>query len=168
MSLYGSEFAEGWLVLIVLPAACIVGVISGPTGALLQMTGRQNFEFFNGFLMVSINVALNYFLIPIYGYFGAALATFFSVICTNIVQIVQIYKLFGFHAFDSKHVGCIALMGAIFAIAVAVNIFEISNFKSILFLLSSALLILFSLTGTKEDRVFWRTIRMKPSQKGTR
>jgi O-antigen/teichoic acid export membrane protein len=162
ISLYGNKFAEGWLVLIVLPAACLAGVIAGPTGALLQMTGRQNIEFFNGFLMVGINVALNYFLIPLYGYFGAGLATFLSIVCVNVIQIGQIYRFFGFHAFDLKHVGYLIVLGVIFAAAVAVNMFGMSNLKLILSLLSLAVLVLFSLSGMKTDKVLWRTTGIKP------
>jgi O-antigen/teichoic acid export membrane protein len=160
MSIYGGEFVEGWGILLVLPAAYIIGSIAGPTGALLQMTGRQNIEFLNGFFMVTTNVLLNYFLIPIYGYLGAAIATLLATSFMNMVQLGQIYRFFGFHPFDLRHIGFVGLAAAIFVTGIAGNIFGNLVFNLPLFWLAIGLLIGYGYkTRTKEDIVIWTAVR---------
>jgi len=167
ISIYGGEFVEGWLTLMVLLATRIVGSITGPTGALLQMTGRQNVELLNSLLMITINIVLNYFLIPIYGYFGVALATFLSVFSMNMIQLGQIYHFFGFHPFDSRHTGFIGLTSAIFASVITANMFLVSRFKLFLFLVVGGLFFTFVYKSrTEQDKVIWKVVKLKLVRRG--
>ena len=59
---------------------------------ILNMTGHQ--KFFGKITTVTavLNLVFNMLLIPKYGMLGAAIATGFSIVLTNIFAIVYIYK----------------------------------------------------------------------------
>jgi len=84
LGLFGHEFRAGYLALIFLVAGQFVNAITGPVGALLQMTGRE--RVFHHIMLIStvINVILNVLLTPGYGISGAALANAVSMIFCNL------------------------------------------------------------------------------------
>lgn len=100
---FGSEFTEARVVLYVLPLMYVSGALFGPCGALLTMTGREKIEVVNGLLLVTLNVVLNYLLIPIYGVLGAAIAVVVAGVLTNAVQTAIVYYIYDFHPFDADH-----------------------------------------------------------------
>ena len=72
--------------------------ICGSVGSILQMTGNQHL--FQNILLVAaiVNVVLNYFLIPIYGIRGAAIASFICVVFWNTIMVLVVKKKFGFYS----------------------------------------------------------------------
>ena len=93
--IYGKEFNNtGALILIILTIAEFFNCITGGVGFTLTMTGRQNLEFINSFMLVLGNVFLNLFLIPRYGAVGAAIATGISVILINLLRLLEVYWLY--------------------------------------------------------------------------
>jgi O-antigen/teichoic acid export membrane protein len=101
MSIFGSGFAEGAVVLIMLSVAQMIVVSAGSQGQVLMMTGRQNLTLINNAFFAVTNIILNYFLIPRYGIIGAAVS---GLICTgtlNIIEVGQVYYLFRIHPFRS-------------------------------------------------------------------
>ena len=167
MLAYGGEFAEGWQVLLIFPAAYLVATIVGPTGTLLQMTGKQNFEFLSGSLMLTVNVVLNYLLIPVYGYFGAAMASALSMFIMSILRVCLIYRFFGFHPFDLKHIGFVGIACVIFAFGVAANVFVIPISITFLSLLIGILLLLIFgyKSCTSQDKLIWKVIKLRLTEK---
>ena len=55
MLLFGTDFQVASSVLVIVVVANLVNVGTGPVGMVLQMTGRQDLEFFNGVAMFLIN-----------------------------------------------------------------------------------------------------------------
>jgi len=99
MSIFGSGFAEGAVVLIMLSVAQMIVVSAGSQGQVLMMTGRQNLTLINNVFFAVTNIILNYFLIPRYGIIGAAVS---GLICTgtlNIIEVGQVYYLLRIHPF---------------------------------------------------------------------
>ena len=93
---FGDEFEQGKMAFYLLSSATMISAFSGPAGNLLQMTGRQ-ITFMNVlFVGAVINIALNYYLIPIYGIEGAALASMGSIIFWNLTMVYYVKKEFGF------------------------------------------------------------------------
>ena len=96
MGLYGSEFLIGFEALRWLIIGRVVNALSGSVGNVMQMSGQQN-SYMNILIIGAlINILLNYFLIPIYGINGAALASVFSLSFWNLSMVYIVKRRFGF------------------------------------------------------------------------
>ena len=96
LGIFGNEFLSGKNALLILALGQFFSAVSGSTIHLLNMTGRQKISQ-NILLFTSlINVLLNYFLIPVWGIEGAALATCSTTILWNLLAMFYIYRQFGF------------------------------------------------------------------------
>jgi O-antigen/teichoic acid export membrane protein len=91
LGLFGEEFITGRNTLWVLLLGQLVNTFSGSVGYILQMTNRQ--KIFQRFILGAavINVILNYWLIPIMGISGAAIATAISMAFWNLGCVLYIY-----------------------------------------------------------------------------
>ena len=88
LGLFDDEFVLGYIALCILLVGQFVNIASGSVGYLMNMTGYQNE--YNYIMIVSalVNVVLNYFLIPIYGIEGAAIASAISMVLWNVVSLI--------------------------------------------------------------------------------
>ncbi len=73
--LFGTEFSDGYLVLLVLTAGQVIYSFFGPAAVILNMTGHEMVNLRYQFAGVVLNIILNGLLIPIWGAEGAAVAT---------------------------------------------------------------------------------------------
>ena len=96
LSYFGDEFLHYKIILFILLATTIVSSFFGAVGLFLNMTGHQAIFFKVMIIAALINVALNALLIPSWGIYGAAIATFISVVFWNLVSTITIYKLNGY------------------------------------------------------------------------
>lgn len=162
MMIFGSGFKRGWIALIILPLGSLNGSLAGPTGALLQMSGKQNIEFLNGAVMVVLNIGLNYALIPVFGFYGAAIATIVAALTMNTLQIVEIYHIFSFHPFTKRHLTLALVLFIGLAYAVALYFYTLGWMKVLLFVLLIMLLLgLAYKNRTKEDVVILNAIKRR-------
>lgn len=92
--LFGREFVVAQCSLYILLIGQIINAFAGSVGALLNMTGNQNYSAGIYGLSAIINIILNVIFIPKYGIIGAAIATMFTMILWNIgISIIVIKKL---------------------------------------------------------------------------
>ena len=113
LHLFGKGFTGGATVLLILAAGQLASAATGPTGALLTMTGKQKWELANTISMVVFNFLLNLALIPTMGLIGAAIAMAVSIATINGLKFVQVYMLFGLQAYNLKYLkGVFAVGGA--------------------------------------------------------
>ncbi len=101
LSLFGAEFNNKLATetLVILSAGQMVNVFFGAVIYILDMTGKQ-IKSRNILLFTAIiNILLNWYLIPIYGIKGAAMATAFSIFCWTVLGAIAVKKYFGFYAF---------------------------------------------------------------------
>lgn len=96
LSLFGSEFIIGINAFIFLSFGKLINAFSGSVGNLLQMTGQQVIFMKILFIGAILNISLNYFLIPIWGINGAAIASMSSIIFWNLSMVIFIKKEYGF------------------------------------------------------------------------
>jgi len=101
LQLFGDEFntIAGKHTLIILAIGQMINVFFGAVIYILDMTGKQIISRNILFLTAIINIALNYYLIPIYGIKGAAIATSISIFCWTVLGAVYVKKYFNFYAF---------------------------------------------------------------------
>lgn len=95
LGLWGSDFIEAYMVLIILGIGQMVNISTGCSGLLLIMCGFEKTHGYISVIFVSINLVLNYFLILRYGAIGAATATSLTVIFENIFKVYYAKKLTG-------------------------------------------------------------------------
>lgn len=95
MSLFGPEFVNGATVLMILSVGQFVGLSSGTVGQLLIATGFEK-DCLKIMIVISMaNIVLNFTLIPLFGIYGAAIATASTMIGKNLYTIVMAKRLLG-------------------------------------------------------------------------
>ncbi|WP_349362844.1 MAG: lipopolysaccharide biosynthesis protein [Roseitalea porphyridii] len=89
LGLFGADFTRGYPLMFILSAGIVLRAAIGPAESLLTMSGNQNACATVFGAVLAINVALNAMLIPIYGLYGAALATAIA----TIAETFALYQL---------------------------------------------------------------------------
>jgi O-antigen/teichoic acid export membrane protein len=96
MSLFGDDFVDAYVLLIILMAGQLFNALTGSVGYLLLMSGHEK-EMKNAVLWsFLISSVLHYFLILNYGVIGAAIATSLSVIFLNLYLSILVKEKLGF------------------------------------------------------------------------
>lgn len=92
LSLFDEDFAVGALTLRIFAVTQMVNAFSGMVAVFMNMAGHQ--KFFMRLVLVStlVNIALNFWLIPVMGIEGAAIGTMVTTIGWNLVGVYFIYK----------------------------------------------------------------------------
>lgn len=138
MTIFGSNYIEvGAPVLIILTIAQFINSVTGGVAFTLAMTGKQKIEMFNSLAMVIINIALNYFFIPIYGSYGAAIATGISIAAINLIRLLEVYFLFGIHPYNMSYIQGV-LSGFISVIVLYFLLIYLSTYSNAIKLISNS------------------------------
>lgn len=93
MGLLGPAFVAGEVALIIISIGVLVNVGTGSVGFALVMTEYQWLAFVNNVVCLGLLVGLNYWLVPLYGVTGGALALAISTSVVNLVRLVQVRLL---------------------------------------------------------------------------
>ena len=83
--IFGSAFAAGGMVLVILAFGQLVNAAFGSAGTLLNMTGNERATLFGMTVAIALNVVMNFTLIPFFGGTGAAVATATSYVVSNVI-----------------------------------------------------------------------------------
>lgn len=165
MSIFGPDFIKtGGQVLIVLTIAQFINCITGGVGYTLNMTGKQNVEMVNSIVLVAVNIVLNYFLIPIYGSLGAAVATGVSIVAINFIRLFEVYMFYRIHPYNMEYIqGIVSGMIAVSALFLAGK--HLSGYSRLVSnsLITGVIFITFlAITGIRdEDKLFFATLGEK-------
>jgi len=98
LGLFGAGFDSAYLPVLLLLAAQLFNVATGPTGYLLSVTGHQQKLVAFMAAGVAVNLALNVFLIPRYGMTGAASAALVAHVFWNTVAARFAWKRLGINS----------------------------------------------------------------------
>ncbi len=105
MGIFGTEFSEGYLILLILSIAHLVNAFTGPVGLLLIMRGYERLRLNIMIISAVLNIFLKLFLIRYYGLIGVALAFVISASLTNISYVFAVryrMKIWVFPNIQSK------------------------------------------------------------------
>ncbi len=105
--LFGSEYAGGYLALIILSLGISVNVFAGTAGNILVGGGRTRMNLVCEIIAAVCNIVLNIILIPRFGITGAALGTGFSYLSRNITSLSFVYRTFGIHPYKKNDVSIV-------------------------------------------------------------
>ena len=111
----GHGYTHGATALIVLCAAQLIVVATGPVDIGLVMTGRSGLSLTNQVAALFIDVVLCFALVPTYGVAGAAVAKAISLLVNNLVASVQVYMQQRLHPIGRglavAAIGCLVSIG---------------------------------------------------------
>lgn len=93
MHSYGSGFVEGRYVLIILSFSAVLISVNSVAGSAIASAGRTWFGFLFNLLWGTTLLSAAYFLIPLYGALGLALAMLFSYLLHSVWQILYVERL---------------------------------------------------------------------------
>lgn len=99
LKIFGEEFTSGTVVLILIMGGELVNASTGLVGAIILMSGRSGVMLVNSLIQFVMIVALAWWLTPIYGSVGTAIAYAFSITIMNFVRIVELYHFEKMHPY---------------------------------------------------------------------
>ncbi len=95
LAIFGPEFVEGYVALVILAAGGLVNALAGPSANLLSLTGSERYVSRVMLAVTGLNIMLNLMFIPRWGVEGAALATAISMMAWNVVMFVTVRRRLG-------------------------------------------------------------------------
>jgi len=101
--LFGAEYTDAHLPLMILAVGQLVNASTGSVGSLLNMTGHEHDTMRSIMIAVAINLVLNFSLTPVWGTVGAAIATATTVSVWNLLMWRATYRRIGIRASPFQH-----------------------------------------------------------------
>ncbi|MBX7109864.1 MAG: oligosaccharide flippase family protein [Chitinophagales bacterium] len=98
LSLFGDEFGDGSLVLVLLTISQVVNFATGSVGYLLTMTGHQKTAIQLLLLCALLTTLLCFLLVPVWGKEGAAIAAAVNNIVLNIAMSIAVFRKTGINS----------------------------------------------------------------------
>lgn len=131
------EYTKGVLVVIIISFAKIMELSLGVGNAILVNSKYFKIFFYLSIAMALSVIGLNYWLIPVFGINGAALATFIVVFTFTLVKMGIIYKKFKISPFSNKTL----LLGFIIISCYLVFYYWTLNINSVLNIIVKSIII---------------------------
>ncbi len=117
--LFGERYVGAALTLRLLALGFTFHTFLGANGMTLMVLGRSRVLMWIAFFGATLNILLNYSLIPSYGVMGAALATMISYFAFNIVTSIKLYHYSKIHPITQKYLKPVFVS---FAIALMISL----------------------------------------------
>lgn len=95
LSIWGEEFRESYVPLIILCVGQFINVSTGCSGLLLIMCGYEKLHRNISFISVTLNILLNFVGIHYFGIVGAAIATAITIGLENLIKVYYAKKMVG-------------------------------------------------------------------------
>ncbi|CCV11359.1 lipopolysaccharide biosynthesis protein [Mesorhizobium sp. STM 4661] len=95
LTLFGPEFTAGYPLLFLLVFGVVARAAVGPCESLLTMSGNQNICAAVYAMTLAFNIGLNVLLIPLFGLWGAAMATAFAMIFEAAALSFTVWRKLG-------------------------------------------------------------------------
>ncbi|MCF8369925.1 MAG: flippase [Bacteroidales bacterium] len=104
LSIFGTEFIAGSIVLILIAFGELVNAGAGLVGNLILMSGRPRVILANSIFRFMLIVTLCLFLIPAMGLKGAAISVAISQATINLVRLAELYYFERIHPFKPSYI----------------------------------------------------------------
>lgn len=88
------DYSSAGGVVIIIGIAKLIDMVSGINGAIILNSVYYRFNLYAIIILVVVSVALNYWLIPVYGILGAAIATAVSLFLYNLIKGIYVWIKF--------------------------------------------------------------------------
>lgn len=94
------EYAAGLFTLVYIGLTRLFVMVTGLNAYILLNSDKYKWDVALSTLMIGVTIVTNYYLIPIYGIDGAALATLLTFVSVNIVRTFLVYGFFRLQPFS--------------------------------------------------------------------
>ena len=108
MAVFGEDFVGGWVVLVIIATSHLFSSSIGATNRVLSMTGHQNIIMLATVGAAATALVGSAALIPLYGTLGAAWATAASIVLSNAITLMAIYRRMNLWPYSSRYLKSIA------------------------------------------------------------
>lgn len=88
-----------WVVFFIALGEVLAGG-TGINGLIMTVSSKQRYNLYSGLLLIVLTVLTNFWLIPIYGIEGAALASVIALVLFNLVKLIMVRRFFGLLPFS--------------------------------------------------------------------
>lgn len=102
LGIFGEEFKQGALVLIIMCVGQFINAATGPVSNVLIMTGKQKINRNVLFVATVLTVILNFIFIPLYGITAAAIINTIGYFVINIVPMIIVRYYYGFYTINIR------------------------------------------------------------------
>jgi len=99
---FGEQYVSAWKPMVILAMGFMFHSIVGPNGLTLVTIGKPSEDMKGNIIGATLNILLNYLLIPTYGMVGAATATAVSYVATNLYKIAVLASQ-GINPFERRY-----------------------------------------------------------------
>ena len=130
--LNGEKYVAGKWVVFFIGLSKVIDVALGTTDLIINATKHYKLNGILAPLLILITIATNYFLIPIYGITGAALATTITICIYSIVKYTFVYSLLKLNLISKNHYSLVLVSCVILLIFYFKPIFFSNNFLEII------------------------------------
>ena len=91
LSIYGNDFVSGAAALVLVCFGIMIHTTFSSIEPILVMSGYPYLNLFNNLFFVTINLTIDFLLIPVYGIIGAAVGSLSASLLTSLIQVVELY-----------------------------------------------------------------------------
>ncbi|HIH26255.1 flippase [Candidatus Woesearchaeota archaeon] len=119
--LFGKIYETGFIVLIILVSGYFIYHLSLPANNILMIIEKTRLVFIISLIGATLNIILNYLLIPKYGILGAGIATGLSVLIMGIMNFIFVYKILHLNPIRKSYIK------SIIACLIVLGLFMLSN-----------------------------------------
>ena len=124
---WGGTVSLSVLALIILSSGMILGELLVPSKDVLMVLKKTKLIFLNTVVGAGLNIVLNYFLIPVYGIIGAAIATGISYFTMAAMVGIEAYFTTRINPFKSNCIKVVFIALVMLLIMVLLKVYSISN-----------------------------------------
>ena len=135
-------YSKGKWIVILIALGKWIEMSLGLNNEIITFSKYYKFNTVVVIFMTCFVVALNYFLIPIYGLIGSALATLIVTISSSFVRLIFVKKKFGMSPFSLNKLFILIIFSFLILVGFIVPDFGNTTFLSILTILFKSLVIL--------------------------
>jgi len=92
LAVFGEQFKQGAVVLIILAIGQFVNVVTGSVGYLLMMSGNERLMRNNLLFCAILGIILSLWLVPHYGIVGGAVSAALMLSMQNVIAVILVWK----------------------------------------------------------------------------
>ncbi len=96
----GDVFRAGLPVVVIIGLGKLLDMSAGLNSEILVLSSRYKLNLYLTLILAATNIGLNYYLIPIYGMTGAAIASFISLVAFNIGRFIVLKRFYHLQPFS--------------------------------------------------------------------
>ena len=113
-SLLPTKFQGGKWVVFYISISQLFSMANGVNGTIIVNSKYYKYDLYTNVILVIVTIVTNYFLIPVYGIDGAAMATAISVLLFNFIRFILLKVKMNMHPFSLQTIKTIILLFVMF------------------------------------------------------